>query len=255
MSASELAQTAQGQITTPAKSIAEQLAAMAKQEIAVEASTQANVISTKGGMLTYQGNMCPNNELDVVILTAPISRTYYPGKYDPNVKVAPACWAIGDTAQGMKPAVSAQEPQNATCAGCPKDQWGTALNGGKGKACKETRVLTLLPAEVTKDAALVASTQEAILRPPVTSLKNYSQYITQLGALFKLPPLAVVTKIKCSPHPQNLYEIQFHKMDTIADEAVLGALLARSAAEKQKHLDSSEKTEAVEQLVAPAQSF
>lgn len=252
MSTKDIAAAAANAVTEPAKSISEQLAALAKQNIATENSGTANTISTKGGMLTYKGQMLPNNEFDAIILTSPISRTFYPGKYDPAVKVAPACWAVGDTAAGMRPAAGAAEKQHDTCAGCPRDQWGTAIGGGKGKACKETRVLTLLSAEVTKDATRVATAEEAVLRPPVTSLKNYGNYITQLGTLFKLPPLAVVTKIKAMPHPQNLYEIQFHKMDTITDEAVLGALIARAQSEKQKIIENSEK---VEQLEAPLSGF
>jgi hypothetical protein len=208
----------------------DQLAAMALETVKAE-QTGAAFLSTKGGALTYRGNVITDNKLACVILSAPVERLYYDSRYDPTKIVGPKCFAIAQIQTGMGPSPSVEKPEHSTCEGCPKNEWGSATNGGKGKACRETRRLLLIPADSIGSAAAVAGAEIAALRPPVTSLKNYSSYAQTLAATLKRPPLAVVTEIAVVPDAKTQFKVEFKMLKAIDDMAIVQAIMARAQGE------------------------
>lgn len=218
----------------------DQLASMAVDSLKAEqASLQTAFLSTKGGQLSYRGAPVANNKLACVILAAPIERLYYSSRYDPTKIVPPDCFAIAPMSSGMGPNVASPQPQNKSCDGCPKNEWGSSLTGGKGKACRETRRLLLIPADSINNAAGVTAAEVAALRPPVTSLKNYATYVQTIAATLRRPPLAVVTEVSVVPDAKTQFKVMFSMIKVIEDQEVISALIARSKEEVTKAIASA----------------
>ena len=218
----------------------DQLAALATESVKAEqASLQTTFLSTKGGTLTYRGDPVANNKLACVILTGPIERLYYSSRYDPTKIVPPDCFAIGTSATEMAPAASAPKPQHSKCDGCPMNEWGSSPTGGKGKACRETRRLLLVPADAISTPDAVKSAEVAALRPPVTSLKNYANYVQTIAATLKRPPLAVISEISVAPDAKTQFKVNFSMVKPIDDTGVIQALIERSKEELEKAVESA----------------
>ena len=211
----------------------DQLAAMAMETVKAE-QTGAAFLSTKSGVLTYRGNPVTDNKLSCVILAAPVERLYYDQRYDPTKIVGPKCFAIAQVATGMGPAKNVESPEHSTCEGCPKNEWGSATNGGKGKACRETRRLLVIPADSIGSPEAVAVAEVAALRPPVTSLKNYATYVQTIAATLKRPPLAVVTEIAVVSDAKTQFKVVFNMVKAIDDMAIIQAIMKRAAGEVEK---------------------
>lgn len=83
--------------------------------------------------------------LDVVIIgvNANVSKVFYDTSYDPAAEEKPpTCWSDN----GTGPSVSASEPQANTCASCPHNEWGSAINanGKKVKACNDAKKIAVI---------------------------------------------------------------------------------------------------------------
>lgn len=231
----------------------DQLAAMASEAVKAEQSSLTTTfLSTQGGQLKYRGDVVAGNKLACVILAAPIERLYYDTRYDPTKIVPPACFAIDASAVGMKPSDASPKKQDTSCEGCPKNEWGSAANGGKGKACRETRRLLLIPADSISSAAAVETAEVAALRPPVTSLKNYANYVQTIAATMRRPPLAVVTEVAVVPDPKTQFKVVFTMVKAIEDQEVLQALMARATKETERAIETAGAMNEVETDEAPA---
>lgn len=232
----------------------DQLAAMAMENVKAEQSTLGTAfLSTKSGVLTYRGNPVANNKLQCVIIAGPIERLYYDSRYDATKATPPKCFAIAVSATGMGPVASVEAPENATCEGCPKNEWGSSTSGGKGKACRETRRLLVIPADSIGSAAAVEAAEVAALRPPVTSLRNYATYIQTIAATLRRPTLGVITEIAVVPDAKTQFKVNFTMVKAIEDSAVLQALMKRGAIEATKAIESAGIQEGDEgEAAAPA---
>jgi hypothetical protein len=218
----------------------DQLAALAAETLEAEQSSQQIAfLSTQGGTLKYRGNPIAGNALDCVILAAPVERLYYSQRYDPAKIVPPDCAAISILATGMKPVETAPAKQHATCEGCPKNEWGSSPTGGKGKACRETRRLLLIPADALTSAAAVETAEVAALRPPVTSLKNYATYAQTIAATYRRPPLSMITKVAVLPDPKTQFKVAFNMVKPIEDQSIIQALIIRAKKEAETAIANS----------------
>lgn len=68
---------------------------------------------------------------------------YYTSRYVPGEYTPPVCWSIGRVMEGMEPDGGCTKPQNDTCEGCPRMEWGSGANN-KGRACKNGVKLALI---------------------------------------------------------------------------------------------------------------
>jgi hypothetical protein len=158
----------------------------------------------------------PSPFLDCVILAMNphISKLYYSGAYNEDATGAPICASV----DGIKPDAGVAEPQSKSCGICPHNVWGSALNGGRGKACQDHRKLAILimPEMVKNILAKPLLTPVYLKIPPGSfrSLKGYADALVHRG----IPYEAVVTRI--SFNPKSLFELQFQlKQPLTNDEA------------------------------------
>lgn len=174
--------------------------------------------------------------LDVVVVAANpgVSKIYYEGKWSPDAEAGPpACFSDN----GVAPSSQAQKPQSPTCAGCPQNAWGSAVNaqtGNQRKACNDKKKLALiLPGD---ESGIVYQIQI-----PPASLKNMQGVMhmvaqQSLGAR-NADITDVVTRIKFQAGTNGVLEFElvsfideatFRRIETLAKdparlEAIVGA--------------------------------
>lgn len=204
------------------------LAAMAKQSVEQEAhSGGGQFISFKGGRLSFQGNTIKSNELDVIALDSVLENAYYGSKYDPDNPQPPVCYAFGRVDEELAPHADCVEPQAERCKGCAHNEFGTADNG-KGKACKNTRRIAVLPGDAL-DAETLSKAEVAYIRPPVTSVKGWSSFVKTVAALDNLPPFGVVATLSTVPDDKSQFKVTWQKKGLVPRD-LLPTLMDRADA-------------------------
>jgi hypothetical protein len=112
--------------------------------------------------------------LDVVIVGANPnkSRVYYEGNYDPKDPAPPDCWSDN----GIGPSDNALNPQNATCAGCPRAAWTKInANGNAVPWCQERKkaaVLVIGGGETVYLLSVPPKSHKSSLQPYIDSLRR-----------------------------------------------------------------------------------
>jgi hypothetical protein len=112
---------------------------------------------------------------------------FYENGYVEGTRNSPVCFSLSPTPKTMKPSTNSTDPQDDACATCPQNQFGSA---GKGKACKNSVLLALLPVDASHEDNLM------ILSVSPTGLKSFNHYISAV-VRSGLPPYAVSTEIRC----------------------------------------------------------
>lgn len=195
---------------------AEKMAQSAK-EVAEMETAGSNIISIKGGVMQMNGDPIPGSEMDVVIIGVVTERRLYKTQYDPDVITLPACYAQSITGVDMRPASNAPEQQSESCRTCPMDQFKTASNG-KGKACKESRKMLVIPVSNIDDEKK-AKGESGLISIPITSVKKFwGPYVKGLSAQHQRPPWAVVTTIKASPDNKTILRVEFTLKALLTEE-------------------------------------
>lgn len=138
--------------------------------------------------------------MDVVIVDYTTQHKYWSGRYDPNNIVPPDCFAIGKNVKDLAPSQNSHEPQADKCVGCPMNEFGSS---GNGKACKNTRVLAVLPPDAGPDAAIM----KLVVSP--SGLKAFDNYVAGLAAKMKTLPIGVVTEVSIVPTKSQGYTLAF----------------------------------------------
>lgn len=150
-------------------------------------------ISLKGKVFTLPNGQSSQGPMRAIILDARNVRTYYKGTYNPNQPEVPLCFAIAKQLEDLKPSLNAKQAMAKSCAECKYDQWGSATNGSKGKACKNAIRLAVVPENFTQD------THPMILTVSPTGIKSYSMLVADLKANGMIPA-QVVTEISFDQH-------------------------------------------------------
>lgn len=129
------------------------------------------------------------------------TNTYYDTPFQQDSVSPPACFAIGLEPSLMAPSPSSPVKQAETCGVCPQNQFGSAPNG-RGKACRNQRLLALIPAPADKPALNEEGAETSkpvwLLSVPPTSIKAYDGYVAKLRSN-RTVPTGVVTKISMDP--------------------------------------------------------
>lgn len=128
-------------------------------------------------------------EFDGIVVDFISANMFYDRAYNPDEAVPPACFALGPNPRELTPSVNSPVRQSDTnCAVCPNNQFGTAPNG-KGKACKNARLLAIIPLE-----SLIEGTPELVtFSVPPTSVSTFDKYVANTAARLRTSPTAVVT--------------------------------------------------------------
>lgn len=192
------------QLTTP--ETPEQVLARYREKLAEQARNvqnqisvaPANVISLKGRVFRMPDGTTNPGPLQAVIVGFVSTNSLFEGAYNPNKPVPPVCWAIGDL-DNLRPSENSPKKANdGDCASCPKNQWGTAPNGGKGKACKNQMKLAI----ITADLASPDPSKLYTVNISPTGIKVFSAYVRRVQKLLgdDALPIRVVTEISFDPN-------------------------------------------------------
>lgn len=152
----------------------------------------SNVISTKGKLFTLPDGTSNPGPLQAIVLDYTSYNSYFKGIYDPNKITAPTCFAINKVIEALIPSPHGLEIQSTDCASCARNQFGSAPTG-RGKACKNTRRIAIIPADATD------TTVPMTLSVSPTGLKAFDAYVNSLARDFGKPPIAFITRISFNP--------------------------------------------------------
>lgn len=176
------------------------------EQLAAEASDiTRRIAAPTGDRIRFNSNrsfITPDGlegeELEVVVLDFMSSNVFYEGIYDRDNPQPPACFSIGPEPSTLVPSPSSPNRQADTCASCPNNQFGSAITG-KGKACKNTRLIAVTPATVLEDEEQQADAPIWIMAIPPTSLKAFDSYVSSLATKHRRIPIGVVTRVTMDP--------------------------------------------------------
>lgn len=148
-------------------------------------------ISLKGKAFTFPDGKVTNGLIQAVILDWRSINLYYRGVYNPSKIEAPVCFAIAKKRDDLKPSPNCEDPQAESCGenNCQWDKWGSAPGGGKGKACKNTYRLAVVPVDATTDTPIWTID----LAPSSTG--NFTNFVNNLKAAKSALPFQVVTTL------------------------------------------------------------
>lgn len=219
-----------------------ELAKQAEIAAGMEANTGGGqFFSTKSGVLSWQDAPLPGNQMGVIILDSVLENVYYEGRYDPETPQGPVCFAFSREEKTMAPHPVVTEAGNqqcgasGLCSGCPMNEFGSAETG-KGKACRNTRRLAMIPAgsfntqtgkfELNEDPEHYTSIGMGFMKLPVMSVKGYASFVKQVAGALKRPPFGIVTKVKIVPDPKSQFRVVFEPIMSLPDE-LMEAVMAR----------------------------
>lgn len=173
-------------------SIQEQLKAqVAAQANKIAPPSGINIRITQDKKFQLPDGSKVDGPLDLVVVDFVSRNSFYEGAYDPNNISPPACFAIHPEPKQMVPSDNSPAKQSDDCASCPMNQFGSA---GKGKACKNSRVLAVLPPDADADTPMW------LLQVSPTALKGFDGYVGAVARTFQMPPIAVVTSVDFNPN-------------------------------------------------------
>lgn len=124
--------------------------------------------------------------LNLVIVDFVTGRYFYDRAFDPKNPCPPACFAISVQPSGMAPPKDVPDRQSDNCTGCPMNEFGSS---GDGKACKESRVLAVIPEDAD------ASSEISVLKVSPTALKAFDSYVRSVASTLNMAPFQIVTEV------------------------------------------------------------
>jgi hypothetical protein len=103
--------------------------------------------------------------------------------------------------------------------------WGSDPKpNSRGKACKETRRLVLIPASALTSVEDATKAELAIMDIPVTSGANYRNFVNGLAASAKVPPWITITNVSTERHPTNQFMVTFTPIQVVNNPAIIDVL-------------------------------
>jgi hypothetical protein len=220
-------------VVVPAGSWADRFSAQTemvvqKAEAAAASDGLGSWVSTKSGVLAYQGTPLAGNYMDVIIVDFVRENQYYASRYGSDSHSSPVCYAFDEGSEDGKENMvvhpDSQTPQNAGgCATCKHNKFGSSETG-KGKACKNVMRLGLLPA-TPPSAEYLSKAAPAWLKVPVMSVKGFMNYVMSVKAMYQRPPLGVVTRIGLKPDPKAQFLITFETVAPLPEDDQLKSVI------------------------------
>lgn len=173
-------------------SLTEELQAALQSVDKAIAPAASNKIRTAGKVFTLPTGEASPGPLSGVILDFIQFNSFYTSAWDVNNPQPPACWAVGRDRDALTPSANAPSPQHTTCAGCPKDEYGSG--SGKSKACKNQFRLIMTGSDLELDELPVYT-----LYVSPSGMKSWSTYVRKLKQEFNLLPAQAITEISFNP--------------------------------------------------------
>lgn len=149
----------------------------------------------------------PVQHVDAVIvgIATPLSKKYFVGGFKEGESRAPDCFSVN----GIVPDPASRDKQNANCATCQQNMWGSSINdatGKKSKACRDGRRIAVLLTEPPSEEL----SEPMLLDIPPTSLAALDRYTTSLDRM-SADVSQVITRLSFDPsatHQVLLFEVQ-----------------------------------------------
>lgn len=142
----------------------------------------------------------------------------YREKFNAKNIVPPICFALGTDPKDLWPSSNSPEMQcKDGCNNCPNNAFGS---DGDGKACRNMRLLALLPSDADDD------TPFSVIHVSPTALKAFDGYVAKLASMGKLP-CSVVTMIGFDTK-LDYASLRFGNPDPVDDDR-LGYFMGRQA--------------------------
>ena len=142
-----------------------------------------------------------------IILDFQFFNVMYEGQFQRGKPNRAICYANGAMEKDLAPAEDSPEPQAASCAVCPNNQFGSQ---GAGKACKNKLAIAMLPPDATIDTPI-----QVLIVPP-TSGKHFQKYMRIMTKTAKMNPIQVVSRVGFDPntsYASPIFEPASHMVD------------------------------------------
>jgi len=188
------------------------LPATIEEEMAAEiAALQSRLAAPSGDMIRCGGKVftLPDGQkspdpLRVIIVDFVSYNAYYGRDYDEKNPTPPACFALGPTVKGLIESINSPDDQNTEedaktgekipqgCDTCWANVFGS---DGNAKACKNARLLAILPAieDLSEDTPMW------LIKVSPTALKGFDGYVASVARTFNRPVRGVSTLIDFNP--------------------------------------------------------
>ena len=157
-----------------------------------------------------------STKIGVIVLRAKpaFDKAYYLGAFDPDEEgKAPDCY----THDGIKPVPGCDSPQAPSCAGCPRNVFGTAVNQkgepAGGKACSDNKILAISAGEVVE-----GKLKAYHFKIPPASLTAWNKYVQELDQRGIYLP-EVITFIGFNPE-KSFPQLTFTIGGTVSDDVI-----------------------------------
>lgn len=167
-------------------------------------------VDQKDGQLIGPGGLALGDELRICVVDFCTTNRYYDRGYDPQNPMPPACMAVGDIIAEMAPEEGVPAPQSDLCRTCWANQWESDLQGGRGKACKNTRDLAVVMVDELEDPDL--EPELFLISCSPTSLKSFDAAAAQAHRLFGGTPIKAVMTVRVK-QTANYYNLQFGELE------------------------------------------
>lgn len=171
-----------GNVVSIQERLKQQVAAMAERV----GAPGGDVIILKNHTFKFPDGTEIKDSVRLVVVDFISMNSFYDGPYDEKNPAPPACFSIDTVITKMVPDKDSPVAQSDSCAACPMNQFGSS---GNGKACKNTRVLAVLPVGADADTPL------SILKVSPTGLKSFDAFVTSTVRSFGVPPLGVTVEV------------------------------------------------------------
>lgn len=156
--------------------------------------------------------------LELVVVDFVSRNEWYEGAYNKDDVVPPNCFAIHPDPKQLAPSANSPDKQCDDCASCPMNQFGSAPTGA-GKACKNTRMLAVLPPDADDE------TEIWTLKVSPTAIRAFDGFVASVSRTLQLPPIGVVVTVSfddtkdfpsltfSDPQPNNNVAVHFGRQE------------------------------------------
>jgi hypothetical protein len=145
---------------------------------------------TQSKQFRFPDGTTSGGPFEAIIVDFVSTNLFYEGAFNKDDIAPPDCFAIGEQPSLLVPSESSPKKQAQSCSSCPQNQFGSA---GRGKACKNSRLVAVLPPDFAEDTPMW------LLSVSPTALKAFDAYVASVAATFSAPPIKVVTTIGFDP--------------------------------------------------------
>lgn len=184
---------------------------------------KGSYISTKGKLFNFPDGRTESN-FNCIVVDYIRCNTLLP-PYNPNIRPNPKCWALGRSDHLLVPSTRSPQRQAESCAACALNKFGSATNGGKGKACSNTYRLAIAPPDATENSEIW------LIKISPTGLARWTSYVKMADASFGTGGFCkIITNLSFDPN-KDYPSIVFKGIDPIKDPRIIFALRRRASEE------------------------